>query len=224
MSEAETDKVKIRTTPSFENDQQNTSALLKEGLTSPIAQPLGDQNSCTNSLPLQVLPIVILNTADHSENQLAIKDEKPMKGIVLSSVSEFGIPDVPSKDTKNERKLSESSASTLSSLEKCRTQFSYLEDDASVHERDSNDECATLILACLFCQFWDFLFMLPDVCENWLANVCCPSHRYYQTSGDDSNNGDCSCDCDIDCSILESCHETSECLELALEISQVCYH
>ncbi|XP_042309481.1 myoD family inhibitor domain-containing protein 2 isoform X2 [Sceloporus undulatus] len=225
MSEAETDKEKFRTTQSFENDQQNTSPLLKEGLTSPISQPLGDPNSCTSSCPLQVLPIVILNQAGHPETQLAIKDEKPMKGIVLSSVSEFSITEVPSKDTKNERKLSEcSTSSTLSSLKKCRTQFSYLEDDVSVHERDSNDECATLILACLFCQFWDFLFMLPDVCENWLTNVCCPSHRYHQTSSDDSSNGDCNCDCDVDCSIFESCHETSECLELALEISQVCYH
>ncbi|XP_053154006.1 myoD family inhibitor domain-containing protein 2 [Hemicordylus capensis] len=224
MSEAETDKGKIRSTQSFENDQQNTSVLLKEGFTNPILQPLGDSNSCTSSLPLQVLPIVILNTADHSENQLAIQEEKPMKSLVLSSVSEFSVTDVPSKDIKNERKLSESSTSTLSSLKKCRTQFGYLEEDASVHEQDSNDECATLILACLFCQFWDFLFMLPDVCENWLTNVCCPSHRYHQTSSDEHNNGDCNCDCDIDCSILESCHETSECLELALEISQVCYH
>uniref|UniRef100_A0A8D2M0R2 MyoD family inhibitor domain containing 2 n=1 Tax=Varanus komodoensis TaxID=61221 RepID=A0A8D2M0R2_VARKO len=158
------------------------------------------------------------------KNHLAIKDEKPMKGIVLSSVSEFSITDVPGKDTKNERKLSESSTSTLSSLQKCRAQFSYLEDNASVHERDTNDECATLILACLFCQFWDFLFMLPDVCESWLTHVCCPSHRYHHTSSDDPANGDCSCDCDIDCSIFESCHETGECLELALEISQVCYH
>lgn len=31
MSEEERDKVKIRTTTSFENDQKNTSTLLKEG-------------------------------------------------------------------------------------------------------------------------------------------------------------------------------------------------
>ncbi|XP_078241241.1 myoD family inhibitor domain-containing protein 2 [Pogona vitticeps] len=224
MSEEDTEKVKNRTTQSFDNDQQNTSTVLKEGITNPVSQPIGDPNSCPSSLPLQVLPIVLLNHTDHSENSLALKDEKPIKGIVLSSVSEFSITDVTSKDTKNERKLSESSTSTLSSLKKCRTQFSYLEDEASVHERDSDDECATLILACLFCQFLDFLFMLPDVCENWLTSVCCPSHRYQQTSSDDSSNSDCSCDCDIDCSIFESCHETSECLELALEISQVCYH
>uniref|UniRef100_A0A8D0L8S2 MyoD family inhibitor domain containing 2 n=1 Tax=Sphenodon punctatus TaxID=8508 RepID=A0A8D0L8S2_SPHPU len=147
-----------------------------------------------------------------------------MRSIVTSSVSEFSITDAPSKGTRNERKLSELSTSTLSSLEKCRTQFSYLDDDASVHQRDVDDECATLILACLFCQFWDFLIMLPDACENWLTNVCCPSHRYHSTSNENHSNGDCNCDCDMDCSIFESCHETSECLELALEISQVCYH
>lgn len=31
MSEAETEKVKIRTTQSLENEQQNTSVVLKEG-------------------------------------------------------------------------------------------------------------------------------------------------------------------------------------------------
>ncbi|XP_070591837.1 myoD family inhibitor domain-containing protein 2 [Erythrolamprus reginae] len=158
------------------------------------------------------------------EHQLANKDDKSMKSIVLSSVSEFSITDVPSKDTRSDRKLSDSTTSSLSSLQICETQFSYLEDAASGHERNNNDECATLILACLFCQFWEFLFMLPDVCENWMIDTCCPSHRYHQTSSDTSNNGDCSCNCDIDCSILETCQESGECLELALEISQVCFH
>ncbi|OXB51518.1 hypothetical protein ASZ78_000873, partial [Callipepla squamata] len=46
---------------------------------------------------------------------------------------------------------------------------------------------------------------------------------YYQTSDEDHSNNDCNCDCDIDCSLFESCHETGECLELAMEISEVCY-
>ncbi|KAJ7397966.1 myoD family inhibitor domain-containing protein [Pitangus sulphuratus] len=149
-------------------------------------------------------------------------DEKPMKGIVMSSVAEFSITDASSKGTKNEKKLSDASRSSIASLEKCR-EFTYIEDDASVHQRDSDDECATLILACLFCQFWDFLIMLPDTCEHWLTDTCCPSNRYYQTSDEDHGNNDCNCDCDIDCSLFESCHETGECLELAMEISEVCY-
>ncbi|XP_075794702.1 myoD family inhibitor domain-containing protein 2 isoform X3 [Pelodiscus sinensis] len=117
MSEDETDKVKIRATESFENDKQNIP-WLNEELAGPILQPLGD-----------------------SDNQLTSekhKDKKPTKGI-LSSVSEFSIADAPSKDTKSEKKLSDSSSASLSSLEKCRTQFTYIENDASVHQRDRDD-------------------------------------------------------------------------------------
>ncbi|TRZ21509.1 hypothetical protein HGM15179_005628 [Zosterops borbonicus] len=179
----------------------------------------------TSSLPLLALSGVTPSSEDHPDNQLTNEkhtDEKPMKGIVMSSVAEFSITDTSSKGTKNEKKLSDASRSSIASLEKCR-EFTYIEDDASVHQRDSDDECATLILACLFCQFWDFLIMLPDTCEHWLTDTCCPSNRYYQTSDEDHGNNDCNCDCDIDCSLFESCHETGECLELAMEISEVCY-
>ncbi|KAM9182491.1 myoD family inhibitor domain-containing protein 2 [Mergus octosetaceus] len=201
MSEAETEKVKIKPAESFENDKQNISWLKKE-LDKPILQPLGD-----------------------SDNQLINEkhaDEKAVRSIVMSTVAEFSIADASSKETKNEKKLSNASRSSIASLEKCR-EFTYIEDDASVRQRDSDDECATLILACLFCQFWDFLIMLPDTCEHWLTDTCCPSNRYYQTSNEDHTNNDCNCDCDIDCSLFESCHETGECLELAMEISEVCY-
>ncbi|XP_014727057.1 PREDICTED: uncharacterized protein LOC106850334 [Sturnus vulgaris] len=187
---------------------------------------LSHEDRRTSSLPLLALPGVTPSSEDHHpDNQLTNEkhtDEKPMKGIVMSSVAEFSITDTSSKGTKNEKKLSDASRSSIASLEKCR-EFAYIEDDASVHQRDSDDECATLILACLFCQFWDFLIMLPDTCEHWLTDTCCPSNRYYQTSDEDHGNNDCNCDCDIDCSLFESCHETGECLELAMEISEVCY-
>ncbi|XP_025010418.1 myoD family inhibitor domain-containing protein 2 isoform X1 [Gallus gallus] len=224
MSEAKTDKAKVKPAESFENDKQNISWLKKE-LDKSILQPHGDSDSCISSLPLPVLHEVMLSSEDHPENQLTNEkhtDEKTVKGIVMSSVAEFSMADTSSKETKNEKKLSEASRSSIASLEKCR-EFTYIEDNASVHQRDSDDECATLILACLFCQFWDFLIMLPDTCEHWLIDTCCPSNRYYQTSDEDHSNNDCNCDCDIDCSLFESCHETGECLELAMEISEVCY-
>lgn len=74
------------------------------------------------------------------DNQLTNEkhtDEKPMKDIVMSSVAEFSITDAPSKGTKNEKKLSDVSTSSIASLEKCR-EFAYIEDDASVHQRDSD--------------------------------------------------------------------------------------
>ncbi|XP_044933395.1 myoD family inhibitor domain-containing protein 2 [Mustela putorius furo] len=151
-----------------------------------------------------------------------LADEKPINAIIINSVSEFNITDGPAKETPSEKKLSESSTS-LSSLEECQTKFSYLQTDTSVHQRDTDEECASLILTCLFCQFWDCLLMLPDTCETVCTNLCCPSHRYHHTSDESHSRNDCSCNCDVDCSLFESCHETSECLELAMEISEICY-
>ncbi|XP_014387903.1 PREDICTED: myoD family inhibitor domain-containing protein-like isoform X2 [Myotis brandtii] len=149
-------------------------------------------------------------------------EEKPINAIVINSGSEFNITDGPAKETSTEKKLSESTTS-LSSLEECQTKFSYLQTDASVHQRDTDEECASLILTCLFCQFWDCLLMLPDTCETVCTNACCPSYRYHHTSDESHSRNDCNCNCDMDCSLFESCHETGECLELAMEISEICY-
>lgn len=65
--------------------------------------------------------------------------------------------------------------------------------------------------------------MLPDTCETVCTNLCCPSHRYQHTSDESQSRNDCNCNCDMDCSLFESCHETGECLELAMEISEICY-
>ncbi|XP_064580375.1 myoD family inhibitor domain-containing protein 2 isoform X2 [Zonotrichia leucophrys gambelii] len=127
MSEDKTDKVKIKAAESFEHEKQNISWLKKDRRTS--------------SLPLLALPGVTSSSEDHPDNQLTNEkhtDEKPMKGIVMSSVAEFSITDASSKGTKNEKKLSDASRSSIASLEKCR-EFSYIEDDASVHQRDSDD-------------------------------------------------------------------------------------
>uniref|UniRef100_A0A803JRE2 MyoD family inhibitor domain containing 2 n=1 Tax=Xenopus tropicalis TaxID=8364 RepID=A0A803JRE2_XENTR len=91
-------------------------------------------------------------------------------------------------------------------------------------QADNEGECASLILTCLFCQFCDFLLMLPDTCESVLTNLCCPSYRYYHASEEDQMCNDCNCSCDFDCSFIEMCQESTECLEFALEISEICYH
>ncbi|KAM5279594.1 myoD family inhibitor domain-containing protein 2 [Ctenodactylus gundi] len=148
--------------------------------------------------------------------------EHPINATVTNSVSDFNITDGPAKESPKEKKLSESSTS-LSSLEECQTKFSYLQTDTSVHQRDTDEECASLILTCLFCQFLDCLLMLPDTCETVCTSLCCPSHRYHPAAEENHARSDCSCGWDVDCSLLGSCHETSECLELAMEISEICY-
>ncbi|XP_075406848.1 myoD family inhibitor domain-containing protein 2 isoform X1 [Tenrec ecaudatus] len=201
MSETELEQIKVRSAEHFENDKNNIS-WLKEGLLSSNRNPLGDPDSQ-------------LTNEKHAE-------EKPINAIVINAVSEFSITDGPAKETPNEKSLSESSTS-LSSLEECQASFSYLQTDPSIHPRDTGDECASLILTCLFCQFWDCLLMLPDACEAVCTRLCCPSHRYHRPAGENRARSDCSCNCDLDCSLFESCHESGECLELAMEISEICY-
>ncbi|KAM5148038.1 myoD family inhibitor domain-containing protein 2 [Mantella aurantiaca] len=114
---------------------------------------------------------------------------------------------------------------TYSSNEECSQILSYKESKQnSAHPAEKEGECASLILACLFCHFCDFLIMLPKVCENMVTSICCPSHRYHHTSDEEQANSDCNCNCDFDCGLCDACQETGECLELAMEISEVCYH
>lgn len=92
--------------------------------------------------------------------------------------------------------------------------------------RPLTDDCAGIVLACLFCRFYDLCLMLPNSCA-WAAHHLCPSyHNFAKTSEAAHNNanGDCNCNCDFDCGLFDACHETGECLELAMEISEVCYH
>ncbi|XP_059112786.1 myoD family inhibitor domain-containing protein 2 isoform X1 [Peromyscus eremicus] len=201
MSETELEKIKVRTAEHFENDKSNIP-WLKEGKSHSISPSLGD-------------PYTQLTNEKHAE-------EKPINAIIINSVSEFSITDGPSQESPNEKNLSGSSTS-LSSLEECQTKFPYLQTNTSVHRRDADEECASLILTCLFCQFLDCLLMLPDTCETVCINLCCPSHRYYSASDENHPRNDCNLTCDMDCSLFESCHETSECLELAMEISEICY-
>eukprot|EP00062_Callorhinchus_milii_P010435 gi/632955391/ref/XP_007893441.1/ PREDICTED: uncharacterized protein LOC103179806 [Callorhinchus milii] len=82
-----------------------------------------------------------------------------------------------------------------------------------------DDECATLILTCLFCQFYDFLLMLPHTCANLWTRTCDCNQKY--NSDVTNTSHDCNWKCEFDCGLFDACQETSECLELALEISEL---
>ncbi|XP_041945046.1 myoD family inhibitor domain-containing protein 2 [Alosa sapidissima] len=91
---------------------------------------------------------------------------------------------------------------------------------------DTGDDCAGVVLACLFCRFYDLCLMLPNSCD-WAAQRLCPSYQHFaktREAGHSGGNGDCNCKCDFDCGLFDACHESGECLELAMEISEVCYH
>lgn len=80
--------------------------------------------------------------------------------------------------------------------------------------------CATILLACLFCRISDILplfsgptcscFPVPD-CNSRLIGLC-------------SDPQSCCCCCRSDGSAVEFCYQTGDCLELAMEVSELCYH
>ncbi|XP_058488086.1 myoD family inhibitor domain-containing protein 2 [Solea solea] len=81
-------------------------------------------------------------------------------------------------------------------------------------------DCAGIVLNCLFCRFYDMILMLPASCER-VAHNCCPNYRQVEeslpSSDDDSR-------VDWDCGLLSACQDGSDCLELAMEVSEICYH
>ncbi|XP_078270012.1 myoD family inhibitor domain-containing protein 2 [Rhinoraja longicauda] len=114
------------------------------------------------------------------------------------------------------------SASSPYSMDSKKNKFGFQTPGSQSHNTHTEDECASLILTCLFCQFYDFLLMLPHTCAHLWTRTCCYECHKYST---DTSNSSCDCNskCEFDCGLFDACQETSECLELALEISEVCY-
>ncbi|XP_041836295.1 myoD family inhibitor domain-containing protein 2-like [Melanotaenia boesemani] len=108
----------------------------------------------------------------------------------------------------------------------------------TVHtEADGGDLCATILLACLFCHPLDCLLATMRGCNTCVgslcASLCLPlcgcEPTALQPLLDVSENCDtCGClgvRCFLcDCPICDICLQATECLELAMEISQMLYH
>ncbi|XP_043108794.1 myoD family inhibitor domain-containing protein [Puntigrus tetrazona] len=128
---------------------------------------------------------------------------------------------------RHHRKISQSSASTLSRLSL---------------KAPAEDLCASFLLACLYCKFWDCVLAVGDGCQYCVASICssfcsnacccdpssledfidfcpcCSCTEYMEACG-------CSCgENAFDCSICDLCLQTTECLELGMELSQLLFH
>ncbi|CDQ61678.1 unnamed protein product [Oncorhynchus mykiss] len=64
--------------------------------------------------------------------------------------------------------------------------------------------------------------MLPNSCDE-VTYCCCPSYRQYSSSVEAIPSNDCNCNFDFDCGLFDTCQETGEFLELAMELSEICY-
>ncbi|TSM36150.1 MyoD family inhibitor domain-containing protein 2 [Bagarius yarrelli] len=112
------------------------------------------------------------------------------------------------------------SSYNLSSVDKCSSVSSST--NSLSDSRDVEDACAGIILKCLFCQFYDLCIMLPDTCKR-ATNKICPACSYLFAPLEPGQSNDWNCQCNIDCELFDACQETSDCLELAMEISEICY-
>ncbi|XP_073397442.1 uncharacterized protein [Dendrobates tinctorius] len=86
---------------------------------------------------------------------------------------------------------------------------------------DVSDLTASLLLACLFCHFSDCLVLIPSTCSTGVRCLC--SHSCLPDLYDLCCCPSCCCT-NTCCEFLDLCRHTAECLELAMEISALCYH
>jgi hypothetical protein len=79
------------------------------------------------------------------------------------------------------------------------------------------------VLDCLFCRFYDLLVMLPTSCER-AVHHCCPTYKQVASRANQGPADGQSSFLDCDCCLLDCCQDASECLELAMEMSEMCFH
>ncbi|XP_053301916.1 myoD family inhibitor domain-containing protein 2 [Pleuronectes platessa] len=70
-------------------------------------------------------------------------------------------------------------------------------------------DCAGIILNCLFCRF--------D------SSNCCPNYKQVVTAAESASSSDDDSCTDLDCGLLSACNEGGDCLELAMEVSELCF-
>ncbi|XP_040921063.1 myoD family inhibitor domain-containing protein 2-like [Toxotes jaculatrix] len=107
--------------------------------------------------------------------------------------------------------------------DKFRNSSSHFSSDDS-YQPGTGDDCASLLLACLYCRFHELMALLPDTCVRAVSR-CFPSYRYIMASSERGQQGKdcCNCKLELDCNFCGSCQDAGELIELAMEISEVCY-
>lgn len=98
---------------------------------------------------------------------------------------------------------------------------------------DGDDFCAAILLACLFCHPLDCLWAsvrgCGHCCWSLCSSLCCCDPGSLPSVPDINRLCDlCSClglrCCLCDCPMCDICLQATECLDLAMEISQMLYH
>ncbi|XP_034446081.1 myoD family inhibitor domain-containing protein 2-like [Hippoglossus hippoglossus] len=126
-----------------------------------------------------------------------------------------------SHDALGGSELGGSSCSMCS--DKFKSSSSHLSSDDS-YQPGTGDDCAALLLSCLYCRFHELMALLPDTCERAVSR-CFPSYKYIMAASewDEQGQGCCGHKLELDCNFFDSCKDAGDLVELAMEISEVCY-
>ncbi|XP_027135016.1 myoD family inhibitor domain-containing protein 2 [Larimichthys crocea] len=138
-------------------------------------------------------------------------------------------PGETSRDTDAQQPRECDSSSPLFSLKRyLRRSSSATSSSSSTDSLSSSQpsntgvDCAEIVLNCLFCRFYDMILLLPCSCER-VANHCCPNYKQVVTPPESPSSSDDYCT-NMDCGLFNPGQDASDCLELAMEISEICYH
>ncbi|XP_048029229.1 myoD family inhibitor domain-containing protein 2 [Megalobrama amblycephala] len=234
-----TDDPQVHSVPksSDEKDLESTRTRLKDSELSPTDELSGKEISCLISPLSKMKPVAF----DVHIKEVPADVKKPFQDVLNAPGSDnsdsFPVSvQLPANHLKNlhitaykathhHRKMSRSSTSTLKSL-----------------KAPAEDLCASFLLACLFCKFWDCLLAVGDGCQYCVTSIC-TSFCSHVCCCDPSSLEDfidfcpccscaecveaCGCSCAenaFDCSICDLCLQTTECLELGMELSQLLFH
>ncbi|XP_040889371.1 myoD family inhibitor domain-containing protein 2 [Toxotes jaculatrix] len=172
-----------------------------------------------------------VNTAEESSiwaRGERIQSEAQVSNWRLSETAEPE-PGDTSRETDAQRpRECDSSSSPLLSLKmylrrSSSTASSTTDSLSSSQQSNMGVDCAGIVLNCLFCRFYDMILMLPDSCVR-AANNCCPNYKQVIPPVESTPSSDDDSCVDLDCGLFSSCHDASDCLELAMEVSEICYH
>nr|XP_029529598.1 uncharacterized protein LOC115137416 [Oncorhynchus nerka] len=113
---------------------------------------------------------------------------------------------------------------------------------AQIHQVEGDGLCASILLACLFCQPWDCLLATgkgchvcaSSLCSSLCSTVCCCEPDSLEPLLDTSHHCGCGgcldahcCLCGgpgFECCVCATCIHATECLDLGMEISQMLFH
>ncbi|KAL3059187.1 hypothetical protein OYC64_011164 [Pagothenia borchgrevinki] len=184
-----------------------------------FSEQISSEDLSLTDIPMNVFPTVI-DTTLH-------KNPKGGESVDVFPCSSVEPPRPSSMEACTVQEMSQTFTSISRSQDSLKT-------TTTVHtEPDADDLCAAILLSCLFCHPLDCFLAVMRGCNGCIWSLCsclcgCEPSTL-QPLLDVTRSGDlCGClgvRCFLcDCPTYDICLQATECLDLAMEISQMLYH